>query len=265
MTSPKCSYCNAPGPLTREHLWPAALHRRHLDVTGEKEHVFWLRRTGTEIASEPTVRDVCATCNNVRLSVLDGYICELFDRLLAFPTSRFQAIEFEYDYHLLKRWLLKICFNSARIHNAKDLFVYETLRSYMLGLSTESGRCVQLYLQLSYPDEVPVSALREASDAPAMFFPTDNRVGQLWFVAPGVGRKLLRAVHIHSYSFFLAFFQPGEKSQVMQEFTHHFLVGHEHAALLRASRTSVSVVCDGMSAWESFSGSRENSFIFSDD
>jgi hypothetical protein len=60
------------GPLTREHLWPAALHRRRLEAVGDDRSLFWLRRTGTEIPSEVKIRDVCATCNNVHLSALDN-------------------------------------------------------------------------------------------------------------------------------------------------------------------------------------------------
>jgi hypothetical protein len=66
---------------------------------------------------------------------------------------------FDYDYHRLKRWLLKMSFNSARIHAAKDEFVFPPLLPYILGKSESLGRSVQLYVQLSYPGEIPEGLL----------------------------------------------------------------------------------------------------------
>jgi hypothetical protein len=37
------------------------------------------------------------------------------------------------DDHRLKRWLLKLSFNSACIHHARDLFALEEMRPYILG------------------------------------------------------------------------------------------------------------------------------------
>jgi hypothetical protein len=128
----------------------------------------------------------------------------------------------------------------------------------MLGKSVHLGRSVQLYVEMSYPAEGPIEALKDPNDAPMMYFPTDHRVGHAWFAAHGVGRKMLRAVHIRSYSFFLAFFAPGEKQSVMHEFSRHYLARHENAVLLKASRSTVSLVCNGMNAWESANGAREN-------
>jgi hypothetical protein len=221
--------------------------------------IFWLRRIDTEISSEPKIRDVCATCNNVHLSALDDYVTRLFDRAFIHIPTRYESVLFEYDYHLLKRCLLKLCFNSARVHHARDLFAFEPLRSYMLGKSIDRGKSVQLYVQLAYSAEVPISALKDPADAPVMFTPIDHRIGHRLFEA-AVGQKLLRAVHLRAYSFLLAFFKPGEKATVRDDFCQHFLNHHPHAALLRASRKSVELVCDGLSAWENWEGCRETVF-----
>jgi hypothetical protein len=177
MSGLKCAYCDAPGSLTREHLWPAALHRRRVQADNDGRSLFWLRRIDTVISSEPTIRDVCATCNNVHLSALDDYITGLFDRAFIHIPVRYERVLFEYDYHLLKRWLLKLCFNSARVHGTGDLFALKPLRPYMLGHSIESGKSVQLYVQLVYPAEVPISDLQDPADAPVIYTPTDHRVG----------------------------------------------------------------------------------------
>src|SRR5688572_8163074 len=108
-----CAYCGEPGVPTKEHLWPASLHRRPLAVNSQSKNIFWLARLRREIPSEPQIRDVCARCNNGVLSELDKYICEVFDKSFAKVLARHERVRFEPDYHLLKRWLLKMSFNSA--------------------------------------------------------------------------------------------------------------------------------------------------------
>jgi hypothetical protein len=45
---------------------------------------------------------------------LDAYFCELYDRYFAEARGFDTTVEFEYDFHLLTRALLKIAYNSAR-------------------------------------------------------------------------------------------------------------------------------------------------------
>src|SRR5277367_1688101 len=115
-----CAYCGSDRSLTREHLWPDGLHRRLAEMAVEDNVGFWVAKIGKEIQSEPTVRDVCAACNNGDLSKLVTYICKLFDTHFIHLLERYEKVMFEFDYHLLKRWLLKICFNSARINASID-------------------------------------------------------------------------------------------------------------------------------------------------
>jgi hypothetical protein len=41
--------------------------------------------------------------------------------------------------------------------------------------------------------------------------PDIHRVGHAWFVAQGIGKMMLRAVHLRSFSFYLAFWQRSER------------------------------------------------------
>ena len=81
MTSWVCAFC---GPTdrkrTKEHLWPASLHRHVVALLDGGEQKFWVARLDKALSNEPTIRDVCAVCNNGELSKLDNYICEAFDR-----------------------------------------------------------------------------------------------------------------------------------------------------------------------------------------
>jgi hypothetical protein len=72
---------------------------------------------------------------------------------------------------------------------------------------------------------------------------------------PSVGRKIVRAVHLRSCSFFLAFFKPGEKSATLKHFAETFL------RMMSASELLVPSRCDGMDAWKSIDAARENRFV----
>lgn len=266
MTRQVCAYCKSPESLTREHLWPAALHSRLVAANNQTSNAFWLARLKKEIPSEPQIRDVCAQCNNVVLSELDEYICRLFDSTLVHIPNKDERVWLEHDYHLLKRWLLKLCFNSARIHNSHDLHALEAMLPYILGGDDTLGKSVQLFVQLSYPEEIPEEYLsaNAPTERPIIFFPNMNRVGHIFFRVHGVGQKLLRAIHLRSFSFFLAFFRPGEARVALDDFAEHFC-RNSRTTLLRPSRPQVELQCNGIGAWSSFKDSRDYQLVFNDD
>lgn len=252
-----CSYCKQSGKLTREHLWPASLHRRLLEVNNQTSSFFWLSRLSREIPSEPKIHDVCATCNNVVLSRLDAYICKFFDTNLVEIPQRFEEVAFEHDYHLLKRWLLKICYNSARIHSSADSFALEAVLPYILGKDDHLGRSVQLFVHLLYPEQVPPEdRLPEfRSEEDHVFVPAMNRVGHMHFVVSGLGRRLLRTVHLRAFCFVLAFSKPGNPRSE-QDFFAKLFQEQTRSLLLRPSQPKVTLECNGMGAWTSFKYSR---------
>ena len=253
--------------MTREHLWPASLHRRLATANSQTENTFWLARLKRAIPNEPQIRDVCAKCNNGVLSELDEYICGLFDSTLVRIRNRHERVVFEYHYHPLKRWLLKLSFNSARIHGARDLFAIEAVLPYILGKSDSLGRSVQLFVQLSYAEEIPESDLGPAValERPVVFEPTLNRAGHVVFRVHGTGEKVLRAIHLRSFTFYLAFFKPGEGRAAQMDFANVFTRHMNETVLLRPSQNRVELLCNGMGAWTSFAGSQTNKLIFHDD
>lgn len=261
-----CAYCGSQETLTREHLWPASLHSRLVAANKQTSNAFWLARLKKEIPSEPQIRDVCARCNNVVLSELDTYICQLFDSAFIHIPNEGERVTFEHDYHLLKRWILKLCFNSARIHDSRDRYALEAMRPYMLGRDDSLGKSVQLFVQLSYPEQIPEEDLSPNAppERPQIFRPSMNRAGHIFFRVHGVGQKLLRAVHLRSFTFFLAFFKPGEARAVLDDFADNFC-HYSKATLLRPSRPKLELLCNGIGAWSSFKGSRANQLVFDDD
>lgn len=257
-----CAYCRQPATPTKEHLWPASLHRRLYAANQQTSSSFWLARLQREIPAEPQIRDVCARCNNVTLAELDSYICSLFDSTFANIVPRDSEVSFEYDYHLLKRWLLKMAYNSSRIHDSMDRFALQALLPYILGTDARLGRSVQLFAQLVYPEEISEREIDGERDVErlVLFEPTMHRVGHLVFRAHGIGEKVLRAIHLRSYSFFLAYWQPTGGAAEQEDFANVFMSRMRGTELLRASQSTARLRCFGMGAWESFRSSRNTRF-----
>lgn len=259
----QCAYCEIDDAPTNEHLWPTSLHARLEAANKTNNKSFWLRRLAKEIPKEPTIKDVCAKCNNGVLSILDSYICNLFDKSFMNLPEKGDLVDFEFDYHLLKRWLLKMAYNSARIHNSLDIQAIKDMLPYILGSDTKLGKHTDLYLQLTFPEVIPDRDFiqGQAPDIPFLFYPTENRVGLFGFRVHGVGEKVLRAIHLRSYSFYLAYFRPGSDRSEQDKFCKVFLGEMENCVKLSPSFNNLQLKCGGMGAWQSFHGARENQIV----
>lgn len=120
---------------------------------------------------------------------------------------------------------------------------------------------MQVFLQLSYAQVVPDEDLPAdySGEHPALFYPSYNRVGFIYF-QDILGKKLLRAVHLRSFSFFLSFYHPDESSVERRHFAEVFASRMPHLRLLRPSEPQIDLICDGMGAWDSIRNSRVNRF-----
>ncbi len=140
--------------------------------------------------SELVIGDVCAECNNKKLSVLDSYICNLFDKYFNLYVESQNELIFEYDYELLLRSLLKITYNSSRTvkKHENDFLKYA-------GFILEGGKkyeSIVIKLDIVLPsiiDNVTV-------------YPKSARCG-LIDVGLNSDNFILRMVSINSYYFYL--------------------------------------------------------------
>ena len=260
-----CAYCKEEEKLTKEHLWPTSLHKRFNLANEQNENYFWLSRLQRTIPNEPTIKDVCAHCNNITLSKLDKYICELFDRKFIHIVKFNEKISFEYDYHLLKRWLLKMSYNSARIHNAHDIKALEDMLPYILGEDDKLGRSIQLFAMLTYPEEVKKNEIDKTniSDETIIIEPTIHRVGHTLFRVPNIGQKILRVVHLRSFAFLLAFWPPAGGKSEQNDFESIITNKMNGLKLLRANENNIILECIGIGAWRSLRDAKSQ-FEFSD-
>lgn len=255
MKSWACAFCGSTDKKrTKEHLWPASLHRRVVALLDGGEQKFWVARLDKALPNEPTIRDVCAACNNGELSRLDNYICEAFDRYFSVIRERGEKVTLDYDYHLLKRWLLKMSYNSARMSDS-DVPLFRHLIPYIMGQSLSAGRTVKLFLELTYPSEIPSDETQTGT--PMAVRPEINRVGFFGYATP-TGMKWLRAVHLRSFSFLLAFLPPTASAASMEAFVAEFLSNRPSARELRASKSRVSLQCDGIDCWTSIKSGMTN-------
>lgn len=252
-----CVYCGRSGSkITREHLWPSALHSRLQVARDQRQNHFWsARERQKDIQSEPTIRDVCDKCNNGPLSELDAYICALWDTQFKAIRARGESVVFTYDYKLLTRWLLKLCFNSSRIHK-NDHFVYADYVNYILKGGPHIGQfCV--FLQIVPPGSIPIRDIpKMPSGVPRVYKPHAHRIGFYWFRDPPLNQKLLRAVHLRSFSFFIAFFRECEPVEEIDFFIERFSFRRPETQILSPNTAVVTITCDGIDAWQSFRASR---------
>ena len=263
MSRSRCAYCNTSKPLTPEPLWPASLQSLLVNAVPGNTKAFWLARRRKTIPSEPLIRDVCEGCNHGVLAELDAYICELFVRTLFRMPAMDASIDFEYDYHLLKRWLLKMCFNSARLHNSSDRIVLEALVPYILGKDDYLGRSTQLFLRLCYPQEIPRSEIHPATgvDGRVILYPEVNRIGFLGFT-DGSDRILLRSIHLRSFNFIMTIWPLGKGKDEQNQFQDVLTQRLAGTIMLQHNLTKITLVCNGMGAWDVFKASQGNDIVF---
>ena len=112
--------------MTREHIFSDCLLNRTPELDGGE----MARKPGVFVKGDHKIKDVCATCNNVKLSETDGYICSLYDTYFHRYVQSGEVVRFEYDYSLLCRWLVKTAYNAA--HANMESPVREHLSEFAL-------------------------------------------------------------------------------------------------------------------------------------
>jgi hypothetical protein len=197
----KCAYCDSTKPATREHVIP----RWYSETPGERD-TFNARAPVTQFKGDLMVKDVCQACNGGPLSDLDTYGHELYVRYFAVPVYADETVDFDYDGDRLIRWLLKMSFNSARVHNA-DARVLSQYRHIILGLCPLPDRvCCWLHLvPPTYTDPTmgPRPARREQRGDPEIDEPLWFRIAQMRLPShPALG-LVQRMVLINSFAFTL--------------------------------------------------------------
>jgi hypothetical protein len=205
----RCAYCDAQGKLTKEHLLPRGLNARSDEAL---ESNIIARGEQRVISSEPTIADVCFSCNNGPLSLLDEYICGLYDMYFVRVVRRGDCVKFTFDFDLMLRWLLKTAYNFARARRGRwPISDLSQLRGYILG-NEDRRPASRILLQLGSPPQITPGSVEgipdDLTEAPLAF----NRVGVLDSRAlPGFVMGFLIA--LNSYHFYLLVEDPNSDAR----------------------------------------------------
>lgn len=142
----RCAYCDVASRLTKEHVFPDCFGRQSPDYSSR-----FSQPAGKLIHTDHVVKDVCAECNNKRLSPLDTYLCTLYRYTHSGFPSPGETVRFAYDPDLLLRSLLKICYNAARASKAQDVPILAGFRRWLIDPAADHPQPPQLHLQLIAP------------------------------------------------------------------------------------------------------------------
>lgn len=104
-----CAYCGQEAKGTKEHIISCAI----LDIFPECFATIDNLR-GKIHLGDPMVKDVCANCNNNRISYIDSYAKSIVSDYFVQKYEKNDVLDFSYDYTLLQKMLLKYAFNDLR-------------------------------------------------------------------------------------------------------------------------------------------------------
>lgn len=182
-----CAYCGKEGSLTKEHIWPLSIIQRSFIKS-----MRFSQRANKVFSADLTIADVCALCNNGNLSLLDSYLCKLYDKYFNEFAEKISTITFEYDYNNLLRALLKISFNTARANkNLTDTKLLERHKDFVLN-GGEPPENFILFLDLIPP----------TLNGNEKVYPHSARSGSILFRMK-VDWARIRLVSINSYYFYI--------------------------------------------------------------
>ena len=122
----KCAYCGQETKGTKEHIISSAI----LDLFPECYLTFDNERQKVHQA-DPMVKDVCAVCNNQKISYIDSYAKRFIGQYFTQSYSENDTVEIEYDYVMIQKMLLKYAFNDMRSHHYDCSYFDEEIRNFL--------------------------------------------------------------------------------------------------------------------------------------
>jgi hypothetical protein len=203
-----CAYCGKSAALTREHIWPDSLIERY------KGMLTYSKKEQKLYKGDPTIKDVCAHCNNVILSKLDAYLLSLYDKHFERILQPGEPASLSYDYEMLLRVLLKISYNSSRANaSEKTIKTHKAFAPFILN----GGYCppVQIRLQIVTASR----AINLNKDTEKLLEPRILRCAEIAYDGQLSHRFSIRMVGINCFWFFLIFPYKAEPHHKWDELT----------------------------------------------
>ena len=104
-----CAYCGKVAKKTKEHIISCSV----LDLFPECFATIDNNR-GIVHLSDPVINDVCARCNNTRISYIDSYAQKFISDYFVQKYGKDDSLDIIYNYDLVQKMLLKYAFNTLR-------------------------------------------------------------------------------------------------------------------------------------------------------
>lgn len=130
-----CAYCGKEARGTKEHIISSGI----LDLFPECFATIDGIR-GKVYASDPMVKDVCADCNNHRISYIDSYAKTVIEKYFLQKYNRDSTLDFEYDYTLIQKMCVKYAFNDSRSRKYDTSFFDRDIIDWLLNEEDENPR-----------------------------------------------------------------------------------------------------------------------------
>ena len=131
----KCAYCGKEAHGTREHIVSCAI----LDLFPECFMTVDDARN-TTYEADPMIKDVCADCNNNKISYIDSYAKTFIGKYFVQNYKEGDIVEVEYDYVMIQKMLLKYAYNDMRSHKKDCSFFDDEILHFLTNENDNSPK-----------------------------------------------------------------------------------------------------------------------------
>lgn len=125
-----CAYCGKEAKGTKEHIISSGIlglfPECFATIDGERNVIH---------QGDPMVKDVCADCNNNRISYIDSYAKAIIEKYFMEKYKKDDVLTFEYDLALIQKMCLKYAFNDLRSRKKNTDFFDDDIKNYILSES----------------------------------------------------------------------------------------------------------------------------------
>jgi len=245
-----CAFCGSRDKkITREHVFPKAIGLSMDDSHADK----WVERSPKRfVGGEIVIKDVCEDCNSGPLSELDAYAKEIYDSYLYQKVNQDDQITFSYYFDQLSRWLLKICFNSARVNNADTTILSEFIPYILNGEEVENEFLI--YVHLIRPKEFSTEEIRafDLDVSEKKEYPEGWRLSQFRLQGFHEISFVQRFVFINSFCFSVLAFPKNISNESLDKIKIKFEEEYEHSICLNESDGKVTIKTGQIDAFDAF-------------
>lgn len=122
-----CAYCGEEKKGTKEHIISKAV----LDLFPECNYTI-NEMLKVMYLDEPMIKDVCAECNNRKISYIDNYAKEFIKKYFTKEYEENEKLNIEYNYSLIQKMFLKYAYNDLRVKKEDTSFFTEDIKHYLM-------------------------------------------------------------------------------------------------------------------------------------